>query len=140
MSTSLRSRPILVILTSVLPLAIVLLGWLALRGNSPGNMAGGYLAGGLIATAAAWFMMWRAILRPQRASPFERAWTQTGDERDDAVLTRALAVVGLLSFPLVGVAGGALGLGVDPAMTLTLLLLAQCLLLAGSFVVITRRS
>ena len=61
------------------------------------------------------------------------------DERDDAVLTRALAVLGLLSLPLTGAAGVALGLGADVAMIIFLLMAAELLTGVIAFAVIARR-
>ncbi|MFD3444700.1 hypothetical protein ACFDTO_08895 [Microbacteriaceae bacterium 4G12] len=84
--------------------------------------------------------MWRLTRRPARATTFERAWTQTGDERDDAVLTRALAVVGLLAIPLTGAATIAIALGASVETVLALLLAAEILVGAVAFAVINRRS
>jgi hypothetical protein len=84
-------------------LALVIATGLLLREHAPGNM-GGFLqgaAGGLIgAVVVTCVVGWRVSKCPGRATTFERAWTQTGDERDDAVLTRSLAVLGLLALPL----------------------------------------
>ncbi|MGB7983198.1 MAG: hypothetical protein WCF36_20640 [Candidatus Nanopelagicales bacterium] len=85
-------------------------------------------------------MGWRVARDPDRASTFERAFSQQGDERDDAVLTQALAVLGLLALPLTGAAAIAIGLGTDVAMTLALLLVAQVLVGGLAFVRIIRRS
>ena len=83
---------------------------------------GGFLqgvAGGLIgAVVVTCVVAWRVSKCPGRATTFERAWTQTGDERDDAVLTRSLAVLGLLA----------------------LLLLTEVLVGATTFAVIDHRS
>jgi hypothetical protein len=73
------------------------------------------------------------------ALPGDRG-TATGDERDDAVLTRALAVLGLIAFPLTGVTAIAVGLGAAAQMMLTLLLLAEIAVGAVAFAVINRRS
>lgn len=64
----------------------------------------------------------------------------TGDARDDAVLTCALAVLGLAAFPLTAAAVIAIGLGTYVPMVLTLLLQAEVLVGAAAFVVINRRS
>jgi hypothetical protein len=113
---------------------------LLLREHGPGNMGTGFLTGAAGAVVVAAVMLWRARRRPQTATTFERAWTQTGDERDDAVLTRALAVVGLLAVPLTGVAAIAIGLGALVEMALTLLMAAQLLVGAVAFAVVSRRS
>jgi hypothetical protein len=113
---------------------------LLLQEHGPGNMGTGFLVGGAVALVGAAVMWWRVSSRPGRATTFERAWTQTGDERDDAVLTHALAVVGLLALPLTGVAAVAIGFGAAVEMVLTLLLVAEGLVLATTFVVVARRS
>lgn len=113
---------------------------LVLREHGPGNMGNGMLAGAGIALAGVAVVGARLLLSPERTTTFERAWTQTGDERDDAVLTRSLAVVGLLSLPLTGVASVVVALGTDPEMTLALLLLGLIGILATSFTLIHRRS
>lgn len=84
--------------------------------------------------------VWRSTTRPDAATTFERAFTQTGDERDDAVLTRALAVLGLCTLPLTGVAAIAVALGADHAMVMALLLFGQLAIGATAFVTINRRS
>ncbi len=113
---------------------------LLLREYAPGNMGTGFLGGAAVALVGSAVMWWRAVRRPHSATTIERAWTQTGDERDDAVLTRALAVLGLLAVPLTGAAAIAIGLGAAVAMVLTLLLVAEIAAGAVAFVVINRRS
>jgi hypothetical protein len=127
---------------------LVLLGALALlagtglllQEHAPGNMGTGFLQGAAVAAVAAAAMAWRVSSRPGSATTFERAWTQSGDERDDAVLTRALAVLGLLAVPLTGVAAIAIALGALVEMVLTLLLVAEVAVGAVAFAVISRRS
>jgi hypothetical protein len=142
MSTDRRTaHPTPLVLAAVLVvLALVIATGLLLREYAPGNMGVGFLqgaAGGLVAAAV---MAWRVHRRPGRATSFERAWTHTGDERDDAVLTRALAVLGLLALPLTGVAAIAIGLGAAVEMAIALLLMAQVVVGAAAFAVISRRS
>ncbi|MDD9207732.1 hypothetical protein PU560_14845 [Georgenia sp. 10Sc9-8] len=121
-------------------LALVLAVGLLLREYGPGNMGNGFLQGAAVGLLGAGIVLWRVSKRPSRATTFERAWTQAGDERDDAVLTRALAVLGLLSFPMTGAAAIAVGLGVEPMMALTLLLVTEVVVGAIAFAVINRRS
>lgn len=121
-------------------LALIIPIGLLLRAYGPGNMGTGFLVGGAIGLVGFAVVAWRVIKRPGHATTFERAWTQTGDERDDAVLTRALAVLGLLAFPLTAAAAIAIGLGAAVEMMLALLLLAQVAVGATSFAVIQRRS
>jgi DNA-binding XRE family transcriptional regulator len=119
-----------------LPLAIVV--GLLLRAHAPGGMGNGFLQGAAISLVAAAVMAWRVSRR--RGTTFERAWTRTGDERDDAVLTRSLAVLGLLTLPATGIATVAIALGAGTAMVLALLLGSQVAILGVAFAAISRRS
>lgn len=121
-------------------LAGVLAVGLLLREHGPGNMGNGMLVGAGIGLVAVVLVLVRLARHPERATTFERAWSQTGDERDDAVLTRSLAVVGLLSLPLTATAAVAVALGVEPEMALALLLFALVGALATAFTLIQRRS
>jgi hypothetical protein len=120
-------------------LALVTATGLLLREYGPGNMGLGFLQGAGVALLGVAVMAWRVRRRPGTATTFERAWTQTGDERDDAVLTRALAVLGLLALPLTGIAAIAIGLGAAVEMVIALLLMAQVVVGASAFAVISRR-
>lgn len=121
-------------------LAVVLTLGLLLREHGPGNMGNGLLLGAALGLALAAVMGWRLVRRPERVTTFERAWSQTGDERDDAVLTRALAVLGLASFPLTAAAAIAIAFGASVEMCLALLLFAEIGVGALAFAVIARRS
>jgi hypothetical protein len=121
-------------------LALLVATGLLLREHAPGNMGLAFLQGAGVALLAVAVMAWRVARRPDSATTFERAWTQTGDERDDAVLTRALAVLGLLAVPLTGAAAIAVGLGAPVEMVLALLLFVEVAVGAAAFVVINRRS
>lgn len=120
-------------------LVLVVGAGLLLQEYGPGNMGTGFLQGAALALVASLVMFWRVARRPHRATTFERAFTQTGDERDDAMFTQALAVLGLVAFPLTGVAAVAIGLGSPVSMTLFLLLVAQLVVGATAYVVISRR-
>ena len=124
----------------LLALVLVVVTGLLLREHGPGDMGDGFLSGAAAAMVGGAVMWWRVLRRRGSATTFERAWTQTGDERDDAVLTSALAVLGLLALPLTGAAAIAIGLGAYVWMVLTLLLVAEFLVGAVSFAVIARRS
>jgi hypothetical protein len=126
-----------VVLTVV---ALLVATGLLLREHAPGNMGMGFLVGAVVGLAGVGLMWWRVSRRPENATILERGWTQTGDERDDAVLTRSLAVLGLVAFPLTGAAGIAVGLGAAAEMMLTLLLFAEAAVGAVAFAVINRRS
>lgn len=122
-----------------LAVTLVLIVGMWLQEHGPGNMGRGFVSGGLIALVGMTLAVWRASKGPNAATTFERAFTQTGDERDDAVLTHALAVLGLSSVPLTGVAAVALALDVDPAMVMALLLFGQIAIGAVAFIVINRQ-
>ncbi|MDQ0736849.1 hypothetical protein [Arthrobacter agilis] len=124
----------------LLVLGLVVVAVLLLKEHAPGNMVPGFMVGLGIGGAGALVMAWRVIRRPRQASTFERAWTQTGDERDDSILTRSLAHVGLASLPLAGAATLAMGFGAEAPMVMTLLMGALLLIGASSFAVLTRRS
>lgn len=121
-------------------LAVVVAVGLLLREHGPGNMGTGFLQGAAVGVVAALVMGWRAARRPERATSFERAFTQQGDERDDQVLTRALAVLGLAALPLTGAAAVALGFGADVYAAVALLLLAQLAVAVAAYTVIARRT
>lgn len=121
-------------------LGLVAVTVVLLREHAPGNMIPGFLVGLGIGIAGALVMAWRVLHRPERASTFERAWTQTGDEREDTLLTRSLAVVGLACLPLVGIATLAIGFGAEPPMVMTLLMGTLFVTGVGSFAVFSHRN
>lgn len=98
-----RGRRALVVGVVLTVVKVVIVTGLLLRAYGPGNMGPVFLQGAAIGLLAAGIAIWRALRRPESATTFERAWTQTGDERDDAVLTQALAQLGVLALPLTGV-------------------------------------
>lgn len=120
-------------------LAVLASAGLLLREYAPGNMGNGFLVGAGVAVIAAAVAGWRVLQRPDRATTLERGWTQTGDERDDAILTRALAVLGLAAFPATGVAAIIIALGASAAVVLALLFFAQIGIFAVAFTVSNRR-
>ena len=124
----------------VAALAAVIVTGLLLQEHGPGNMGTGMLAGAAVGLVAAGVGIWRVSRRPDSTTTFERAWMRTGDERDDAVLTRALAVLGLASFPLTAVAAIAVGFGAPVEMAIALLLFAEIGVGAGAFAVVNRRN
>jgi hypothetical protein len=119
-------------------MAVVVVVGLLLRQHGPGNMGLGLLQGAAVGLVGFGVAAWR--VSRDRATTFERAWTQTGDERDDVLLTRSLAVLGLLAFPLTSVAAIAIGFGADVPMVLALLLAAQVAVLAITSRVLSSRS
>ncbi len=140
LTTEMTSRQkAIALLAAAIGLTLLVGVGLLLRENAPGNMGNGFLVGGGVALIAALIMGWRVTHAPSSATTFERAFTQHGDERDDAVLTRALAVLGLLSLPLTGAAAIAIALGAEVAMILVLLMAAQALTGVIAFTVNARR-
>lgn len=129
-----------VLLTVMVLLAAVVGVGLLLQEYGPGSMGAGFLQGAAFALVASAVVFWRVARRPQRVSTFERAFAQTGDERDDLLLTRALAVLGLAACPLTGAAAVAIGLGADVSMMVFLLLVTQLAVGTTAFAVIARRS
>ncbi|WP_131103301.1 hypothetical protein [Ornithinimicrobium sufpigmenti] len=121
-------------------LALVIGVGLLLREYGPGNMGTGFLQGAAVGLVLAGVALWRVSRAPDKASTFERAFTSAGDERDDALLTRSLAVLGLAAFPLTGAAAVAIGLGAEVMMIIFFLLIAQLTVGAVAYVVISRRS
>ena len=70
----------------LIAIAVLVTAGLLLREYAPGNMGNGFLGGAGLAVVASAVALWRVVRRPESASTFERGWTQSGDERDDAVL------------------------------------------------------
>lgn len=134
-----RQKAYAALVVMVLLAAVIGVG-LLLQEHGPGDMGTGFLQGAAVALIASVVTFRRVVRRPQRVTSFERAFTQTGDERDDAMLTRALAVLGLAAFPLTGVTTIAIGLGADVLMMLFLLMVAQLAVGITAFAVIARRS
>lgn len=128
-----------IVVRLVLAVPLVVVG-LVLQDRAPGNMGNGFLTGGLVALVGFGLATWRSSRDPESATTFERAFTQLGDERDDAVLTRALAVLGITAVPLTGVAAIALALGADTPMVMALLLAAQLGVGAVAFLRVNRTS
>lgn len=140
-TSELTARQKTATLLGVMTLLAVIVGvGLLLQEYGPGNMGTGFLQGGAVGLVIFGVIIWRVSRNPEKASTFERAFTSSGDERDDALLTRALAVVGLAAFPLTGVATVAIGLGAEVPMILFFLLVAQLAVGAVAYVVISRRS
>jgi hypothetical protein len=121
-------------------LVIVVTLGLVLRRWGTGNMGDGVLQGGLVTLALFALAAWRTARRPDRTLTAERALTGTGDERDDAVMTRSAALVGVVAMPLTAIAAVALALGAPTDMVIALLLWTQLAIAVTSFAVISRRT
>lgn len=140
-TTDVRTRPWLLqaaglgAATAVfVPLAVLL------KAHGPGSMWAGFLTGGGAVVVAFVVATWRITRHPGSTTTAERAFTRTGDERDDSVLTRAFAVLGATTLPLSGAAAIALAVGAETSMVVAILLWAQIAVLALAFAVINRRS
>lgn len=134
-----KQRALIIAIAFVFIAAIVSVG-IFLREYVPGNLGNGFLTGAGVAIAAVAVVWWRATRRPGSATTFERAWTQSGDERDDAVLTRSLAVLGLAAIPLTAIATILLAVGVPMAPVLAILNFTFLGILFAAFAVINHRS
>jgi drug/metabolite transporter (DMT)-like permease len=140
-TTELTGRRKAVVAVSVAALLVVVIGvGLLLREHGPGDMGTGFLIGAGLGVVVSLVVAYRVTRNPDRATTVERAFTQQGDEREDMILTRALAVLGLLAMPLTGIATVVIGLGAEVPMVLFFLLVAQVLVGAIAFGVIARRS
>lgn len=112
---------------------------LLLRAHGPGSMWVGFVVGAAIALVGFGVAIWRAR-RPDRSTPTDRALLHVGDERDDNLVTRSLAVVGLAALPLTGLATVALAVGVEMLAVMGGLLIVEVAVLVGAYAVISRRS
>lgn len=117
----------------LVPLVIVL------NRYGPGDMGRGAAVGGGLALAGFAVAAWRAMRRPGSTTSLDRAFTRTGDERDDAVLTAALAVVGMVSLPAAAIATATVAVGAPALPTLAILLYALLAVAIVSYVVQSRR-
>lgn len=133
-----RQKSIGLLAFMTLLVVIVCVG-LLLQEYGPGNMGYGLLSGAAFGLVVAAVGLWRASRHSDRATTFERAFTQTGDERDDALLTQALAVLGICAVPLTGVATIAIGFGADVEMVLFFLLVSQVAVGTVAFAIQARR-
>lgn len=135
LETSSRRLPMLVGLA--VGIVVLVAGGLLLRAYGPGNMGNGFMVGGAVALVGAAVAAVRVMAGG--GSTFERAYTQMGDERDDLVLTRAMAVVGVCSIPLAAAAVVTVAVGVDALLTNGILFVVLAAVAAISFVVTNRR-
>lgn len=119
--------------------AVVITLGLLLREQGPGNMGNGMLAGGALALLGFGLAAWRVWYRPDRASSLDRSIIGSGDERDDAILTRALAVAGVTALPLTGLAVVAIALSISTDAVLAVLIFAQAAALVAAYLFQVRR-
>lgn len=112
---------------------------LALDRWGPGNMGRGFAVGAAIGATLGAIAIWRGHRRPESATTGDRLFAGTGDERDQAVATRALAALGLAALPLTFVAAGALAFGAPADATAFFLIVGQVVVLLGAFARQARR-
>lgn len=138
---SLDARQFGVVLTVAMAAAVSVIGAgsLLLTRYGPGNMGRGFAVGGGVMTLAMLVAAIR-VRHTQKSTLAERALTGTGDEREQRITERALALLGLVSVPLVGVAACAIAIGAAPDMTLALLLWALLAVLVLAHVTYAKRS
>src|SRR5690349_19104938 len=74
--STLRKLAVAGILLAVVALVVTV--GLLLREHAPGNMGVGFLQGAAVGLLVFLLMVWRLSKRPDRATTFERAWSQTG--------------------------------------------------------------
>lgn len=141
MSTTDRSAKRIAITVAIIFVAITLLitAGMFLQVYGPGNMGIGFLTGGGITILAVAIAAWRLQRHPDTSSTLERAWLRSGDERDDQILTRSLAVVGLSAPLLTGPSGIALALGAPVAPIVAILNFALIGIFLTAFAVHNRR-
>lgn len=131
------TRPLLATLAAVGLALIVTLG-VVLHQYGPGRMWLGYLVGVALAIATFAVASWRVRRHPDRAMPMERVLVHAGDERDDDVLTRALAVVGIVAMPATAVATVIIAAGAPAVAVSGGLVWGLLVLLGVTFAVINR--
>ncbi|MCC2309510.1 hypothetical protein [Cellulomonas chengniuliangii] len=98
---------------------------LALDRWAPGNMGRGFAIGALIGAALACVALGRAWRRPERATTGDRLFAGAADERDEAVATRAFAVLGAAALPMTFAAAIAIALGAPADATVFFLIVGQ---------------
>lgn len=135
-----RARLALLIPLFATLLLLVVGAALALDRWGPGNMGRGFAVGGAVGGALGAFAIWRGRRRPDRATPGDRLFAQTADERDHALAGRALAVLGATALPLTAGATVAIALGVPAEATLFVALVSMVAVLVGAFAWASRRA
>lgn len=118
---------------------LIIAAGLLLREYGPGNMGNGFLVGGALSLVALGIVFWRVAKKPHSATTFERGFSQLGDERDDDILTRAFAVMGACSIPLISVATVILALEIHPAPVMLSLLAVHFIIGVVAFRFINNR-
>jgi hypothetical protein len=122
-------------------LVVLLSGGIILRAHGPGRMWLGFITVGIVSLLAFGIAAWRVSRRPGAGTTAERAFAAGGgDERDRTVLQAALAITGLVSLPLTGIATFAIAIGADDAATLAILLWLQLAVLIAAFTACNRRT
>lgn len=114
-------------------------GYALLEPRVPGNVASGFLTGGLTVLLLTVVQRWR-VRRRSAGGPAARWAAGEPDERDDRILTRALAVVGYVGILAASAGVVAMFAGIDAAVLLGALPAVLIVTLVISFVVFSRQS
>jgi hypothetical protein len=114
--------------------------WLVFTLAGQPSTAAGALVGGLAVSALAVVVRWRAKRRgPSVDGGFSRTLLGTSDERDDRILTAALAWVGLTAFGANAVGLAAVALGADGSTVIGAIEAVLIVVLVGVYVAQSRR-
>ena len=119
--------------------AIVAL-YAVLAGRAPGDAAEGALAGGGSVLLAACVARWRTVRRARTAGTAARIGGGALDERDNHVLTRTLAVVGVVAIITSALASAAGMVGADATVVVGAVPFVLLAALGITFVVVDRRT
>lgn len=117
----------------------VALGYVILAPRAPGNVAVGFLGGGVGVLLLLALDRLR-VMRGTETGSAARWAAASPDERDDRILTRSLAVVGYVGILASSVGAVAMFAGAGPGVVLGILPGLMLVTLVISFVVISRRS
>lgn len=120
--------------------AVIIPLGLLVRELGPGNMGNGMLAGGALALLGFGLAAWRVWYRPDSSSSLDRSIVGSGDERDEVVLTSALAVLGVTALPAAGLAAVAIALGLRTDVVMAVLVFAQAAILVAAYLFQLRRA
>lgn len=143
MNTKTTKRQQAIILVSAFGAGVVALVILALvlYNYGPGNMWLGAIGGGTVTLLALAVATWRVLRRPDSSNLVDRtiAVGAARDERDQAILRNAFAILGYFALPLTMVAAVALAIGAPLLPTITILLFSQIATGVGGFIYQARR-
>ncbi len=127
-------------LACALGLTAVGILWLVFTLAGQPDTAAGALVGGVLVLVLATVARWRASRRaPSEVGSASRTLVGIADERDKAILTAALAWVGLAAFLANAVGLAALAVGADASSVIGVIEAFLIAVLVAAFVVLARR-